>query len=336
MNRLINLFFSAIIAMGLFACSNNEDVSVTIYTSHDRVLSEPVLKKFEKSTGIQVNAVYDVEANKTVGLVNRLLAEKESPVADVFWNNEVGRSVLLQSKGAFEAIQTDEQLKHLNRHTGKYWVEFAARVRVLAINTKKNDTESISSINDLLDPKWKGKAAFSNPHFGTTGTHFSAIYTQLGEQKFREWLVKLKQNSVQMLPGNGQVRDKVASGEITVGLTDTDDALSAVLDGKSIRVVFPDQSENQQGMFVIPNTVGKIKNAPHSKAANKLIDFLLSPEVESMLAKGRGFQIPILHDIEGPSNVPQLNKARHFQHSFATDTENYEKMLTVFRDVWGI
>src|SRR5438128_2242010 len=47
---------------------------VVVYTSQDQVYAEPILKKFERQAGIRVRAVYDSEAIKTVGLVNRLLA----------------------------------------------------------------------------------------------------------------------------------------------------------------------------------------------------------------------------------------------------------------------
>lgn len=76
-----------------------EEQQVVIYTSLDKVFSEPVLEAFEKETGIKVLAVYDSEATKTTGLVNRLIAEKSSPRADVFWNSETGRTIILKQKG---------------------------------------------------------------------------------------------------------------------------------------------------------------------------------------------------------------------------------------------
>ena len=49
-----------------------------------------------------MKAVYDTEATKTVGLANRLAAEARNPQCDVFWNNEVIRTVMLKRKGALE------------------------------------------------------------------------------------------------------------------------------------------------------------------------------------------------------------------------------------------
>ena len=58
---------------------------VVVYVSHDQVFSEPILRDFEKETGIQVRAVYDTEETKSAGAMNRLIAEKRNPQADVYW-----------------------------------------------------------------------------------------------------------------------------------------------------------------------------------------------------------------------------------------------------------
>lgn len=72
---------------------------MVVYTSTDQVFSEPVLKKFEEETGIEVKAIFDTEETKSTGLVNRLIAEKNRPKCDVFWSNDVLRVEILKQKG---------------------------------------------------------------------------------------------------------------------------------------------------------------------------------------------------------------------------------------------
>ena len=67
--------------------------------SHDQVFSEPILKDFEKDTGIKVRAIYDTEESKSTGAMNRLIAEKNNPQADVYWANEPVRAEVLRQKG---------------------------------------------------------------------------------------------------------------------------------------------------------------------------------------------------------------------------------------------
>jgi iron(III) transport system substrate-binding protein len=60
---------------------SNEVQSVVVYVSHDEVFSEPILKDFERETGIRVRAVYDTEETKSTGAMNRLIVEKNNPQA---------------------------------------------------------------------------------------------------------------------------------------------------------------------------------------------------------------------------------------------------------------
>ena len=86
----------------LAGCSSSGD-SVTVYTSQDQVYAEPILQRFEQETGVRVRVVYDSEAVKTVGLINRLIAEKNHPRCDLFWNNEAFRTHQLAARNVLTA-----------------------------------------------------------------------------------------------------------------------------------------------------------------------------------------------------------------------------------------
>ena len=79
---------------------------VIAYCAQDQEYAEPILREFSKQTGIKARAVYDNEAVKTVGLANRLLAEREHPQCDVFWGNEEMRTRQLAAGGVFRAPRT--------------------------------------------------------------------------------------------------------------------------------------------------------------------------------------------------------------------------------------
>jgi iron(III) transport system substrate-binding protein len=61
----------------------------------------------------------------------------------------------------------------------------------------------------------------------------------------------------------------VASGQLTMGLTDTDDALGAKESGKSVELVFLDQGEAQMGTFVVPNTI--LNKSTHEDNCNQIL-----------------------------------------------------------------
>jgi iron(III) transport system substrate-binding protein len=82
--RIKNVVCLAVAAVVLAGCGTSHKNAVTVYVSEDQVFSEPILKDFEKETGIKVDAVFDTEEAKSTGVMNRFLAENNNPQADVY------------------------------------------------------------------------------------------------------------------------------------------------------------------------------------------------------------------------------------------------------------
>jgi iron(III) transport system substrate-binding protein len=309
--------------------SRGTERTVTIYVSTDRVFSEPVLRDYEKRTGVRVNAVYDTEETKSTGLANRLIAEKARPQADVFWSNEPVRTLVLKSRevlAPYRSPSADGIPAQLVDREG-YWTGFSARIRVIAYNTKlvKRD-EAPHSVFELADPKWRGQVAMADPRFGSTSFHVAALYAMAGDEKMDDFFRRLKANEVKVVDGNSVVRDLVARGEVKVGLTDTDDVNVAIEDGQPIDMVLPDASGI--GVPVMPNMVSLIANAPHAEEGRKLIDYLLSADVERQLAQSEAAQIPLHAGVPGPKNIPAIE-------TFKPMTLDYTKAASRVEDVTG-
>ena len=305
------LFVLAAMGIAVFqaeAWAKEAGKEVVVYTSLDQVFSEPILKEFERATGTRVRAVYDVEASKTTGLVNRLLAERSRPRCDVFWNSEVGRTIVLKEKGALAPYRSPsaEGIPPEFRDPQDHWTGFAGRARILIYNkTLLGKEELPSSIFELTQGRLKGKVAMGYPLFGTTATHVAAWYVSLGKEKAEEYLRALKANGLVVVDGNAVVRDLVAAGQLPMGFTDTDDAHVAVMAGKPVGVIYPDREG--MGTFLIPNTVALIQGAPHSQEGKRLIDYLLSEEVESRLAFGDSAQMPLRGGVKRPAHMPEIS-----------------------------
>ena len=304
-------FFLLILSI-LVQCTPKEH-SVVLYCALDRNYAEPLINKFQDSTGIAVQVVYDTEINKTVGLVNRIIAEKQRPQCDIFWNNEIIRTIILKNRGLLQPMSptSGNDISPAFKDSHGYWYGFAARGRVIIYNKINLKNRAIpQSIQELANAHWRGRAAIAYPLFGTTATHFALLYDQWGEEKARHFFQCIVDNQIGILDGNATVRDRVVTGDYDWGLTDTDDAHGAILGGAPVRIVYPDQAEDGLGMPLIPNTVAMIKGAPHPEAARKLADFILSPFVERELARGRSAQIPVRPDIEPPTGLAPLDGVR--------------------------
>lgn len=334
-NKIFVILAAIVLAsVGIVLTQRPEKNVVVVYVSHDQDLSEPILKRFESATGVKVLALYDTEATKTVGLVNRIIAEKDNPQADVFWNNEPMRTVKLKDLGLLEPYCSVNGADIPENFKDKdcYWFGFAARARVIIYNTNLiRKEEAPKSIYDFIDPKWKGKACIANPLLGSTSTHVALLFAFLGEEEAKELLKKMKENEVKIVESNSMVRDMVVAGECWFGLTDTDDAFDAIAEGKPVEMVFPDQQTF--GTMVFPNTVAIIRNAKHRENAEKLVDFLLSSEVEEELAK-TALQIPVKSSSKAPEEIKKfgLDNIKPVNISWSDVYNNLDKSLSFLKE----
>ncbi|MBI4243526.1 MAG: extracellular solute-binding protein [Planctomycetes bacterium] len=325
-----------LVFVSLSGCTkSSSDNEVVIYTALDLMFSEPILKQFELSTGIKVKIVSDTEAAKTVGLVNKLIEMKRKPEADVFWNNEIVRTIVLKNKGVIDPYVSKNaaEIPASFRDKDETWVGFAARARVILYNTNLVDKKDApTSIFDLAKPKWRGKVVIGNPIFGSTSTHVAALFVVLGSEKTMKFLNELKANDVRVAPGNAMARNLVMDGEVAICLTDTDDANGAFLKNKPIEMVYPDQ--DSFGTLVFPNTISLVKGAPHSDNAKKLIDYLSSVEVETQLASSKSAQIPLRSGVKPYSERFDLKTIKAMEVEWGKVAEMLEQSNKFVQEVF--
>jgi iron(III) transport system substrate-binding protein len=290
---------------------------VVVYVSHDEVFSEPILKDFERETGIRVRAVYDTEETKSTGAMNRLIAEKNNPQADVYWANEPIRAEVLRQQHIAapylspNAAAIPETFRDLNG----YWTGFAARARVLIV---RQDMEpKPASVFSYSDPRWRGKAVIANPLFGTTTDQIAALFVLLGDERARAFMQELHENAVKLSPSNGDSADLVARGQFAFSLVDSDDVVNRMNQHEPVTMVYPDQGESEIGCLIVPNAAVLIAAAPHQEAGKKLIDFLLSKETERKLAFSDAAQIPLHPDVAIPPLVRPIESIKVMKVDYA-------------------
>jgi iron(III) transport system substrate-binding protein len=302
--------------------------TVVVYTALDREFSEPILNAYAKRTGISVLSKFDVESTKTVGLTNLIVAEAARPRCDVFWNNEIVNTIRLKERGLLAPFRPSRagDLPETFRAKDGTWYGFAARARILIVNTKLvPEVDRPRGIKDLLNPKWKGKVGIAKPLFGTTATHAACLFATWGDDKAKQFFRDLKANGVQVLSGNKQVAQAVGSGQIAFGLTDTDDAMGEIDAGNPVAIVYPDREPGGLGTLFIPNTLSVLKGAPHQKTAETLADSLLSPEVEAALTKGPSAQIPLLKSTEVKARVETPRTVHAMEVDFEAAARVWER-----------
>jgi len=309
---------------------------VVVYTSVDQVFSEPVFRDFERRTGIRAQPVFDTEETKSTGVLNRLIAEAKNPRADVFWSGDPVRPFLLIRRGLVESYRSPNaaEIPAQFKDADGAWTGFAARARVLLVNRSRlAGREAPESIRDLADAKWKGEAALANPLFGTTTMHAAALFGALGDDEAKAFFQALRANEVRIAGSNGEVKRLVVAGEVTFGLADTDDANEALQEGASVEVVYPDQEG--MGTLVMPTAVVLLKGGPHPENGKKLIDFLLSADVERRMAEAAA-HMPLRADVPAQPNVRSALDIRPMQVDYSKLATTLERIQPWLREWMGL
>jgi len=299
--KALALILPALVFMAalLGGCGGHQESTVVVYCAQDQVFAEPLLAEFTRQTGIKARTIFDSEAVKTVGLANRLLAEKDHPQCDVFWGNEELRTRQLAAHGVFRATNG--------------FKTFGFRSRRIVINTNKVSlTEAPRTLVELTNATWRGKVALAYPMFGTTATHFLALRQRWGDAPWQTWCRALQANKPFLVDGNSVVVKLVGQGEAWIGLTDSDDVAGGIREGLPLAAM-PLTPET----LLIPNTVAVVRGAPHAAEAEQMFQFLQRSEVAGRLVKEQalegaqasqpqGLQVDweaLLHDLDAATAI---------------------------------
>ena len=247
------------------------DKKLIIYTSMKESLIKGIVEGFKKQ-----NPDIDVDYQSAGAgkLMAKIAAERQSGkiLADVIWTSEVPDFYKMKDEGILEKYQSPvlkETVNPFNDYDGSF---HAARLGTLGIiiNTDKIKTAP-TQWSDLLKPEYKNGFGIANPALsGTSYMSVALLEKQFGWKFFED----IKANGGRIGKGSGQVIDDTASGELVSSLA------------------------------VVPSPVAIFKGTPKLDAAKKFVDYLLSKEAQTLVAK-QG-TIPVREDVEIPAkfNLP--------------------------------
>ena len=258
---------------------------VVVYAAQDQVYAEPILKDFEKQTGVKVRPIYDSEATKTVAIANRLLAERKHPRCDVYWGNEELRTRQLASQNVF-------------RETNG-WAAFGYRSRRIAVSATNSIIPAPVSLVELTNPIYRGQLALAYPLFGSTATHLLALRQHWGDAVWENWCHALARNKPFLVDGNSVAARMVAKGQVKVALTDSDDIAAENREGANLKAL-PISSET----LLLPNTVAVVRSAPHPDAAQRLFEYLQTRPVTERLIQANAVEGALAADVQGSTLRP--------------------------------
>lgn len=311
---MFHLRYCLIVLACCAGCMRSEP-RVVLYCAQDRDFAVPLFEGFRQQSGLPIVPKYDTEKNKSVSLYEELVAEKNRPRCDLFWNNEILCTIRLQKQGLLEPYDSPSAKPYpaSAKAADHTWHAFATRARILVVNTRLvAEKERPRSLFDMTQPRWRNRVVMAQPQFGTSATQAVCLFQVLGSERAKKFYLDLKANGVQIAPGNKQVAEWVGQGrtpagqEVAIGITDSDDAMAEVREKHEVAIIYPDRDApagSKLGTLFIPNTLAILKGCPNADGARRLVDYLLSADVEKRLAEGESHQVPLNPDVK--ANLPR-------------------------------
>lgn len=302
--------YAAIACMGLAALASPslaQDQSINVYTYREPGLIEPLLEAFEAKTGIKSVVLFAKD-----GLIERVAAEGENSPADLVLTVDIGSLAAAKDAGIYQPLDlasVRDRVPSAYRDEDGAWTALSMRARVFYVS-KERVSETALTYDDIAGEAWKGRVCTrSGQHVYNIGLVASYLADH-GTEATKLWLTKVRDNLAMRPTGNDRAQVKsIFSGacDLAIGNTyymglmqnNTEEPEQQQW-AESVRIVFPNAETD--GTHV--NVSGAIlaKHAPHKANAEKLIDFLLSDEAQSLYAE-INYEYPIVNSVAPSATV---------------------------------
>lgn len=312
------------LAMSLAACGTKTDApkaassqapasgKVTVYMPSPAGLSNKIAKGFEKKTGIKVE-----QFQGTTGeILARLEAEKSNPVADVVVLASWSDGLSMKQKGELTAYQPKEADKLVKDFKDNDNTLFGYSASAVGVIYNKNVFPTLDADwSELANPEYQGKLAIPDPEKSGACKDFLAGYVSKYGWDALEGMAK---NGMKVPGANKAALEAVTTGEVGILVAGVDyNAYSSIKKGEPLAIYYP-----KSGTIVNPRPAMIMKSAPDKENAQKFMDYLLSDEVQQMVADAN--LLPGRQDVKAKniqlSDIPQIPADWTKMMSIASET----------------
>lgn len=292
--------FAALSVMSAAAAA----ADVSLYTTREPKLIQPLLEEFTKDTGVKVNTVFVKD-----GLIERVKAEGDKSPADVLMTVDIGNLLDLVEAGVTQPIASkvlEDTIPANLRGAEGHWYTLSLRDRVAYV-AKDLDVDAIT-YEALADPKWKGKVCIRSGQHPYNTALIAAMIAHNGPEATEAWLRNVKNNLGRKAAGGDRdVARDILGGICDIGIANAyyvgrmknaEPGTDARKWGDAIKVVRPTfANEKSRGTHVNISGAAVAKYAPNKDNAIKLLEYLVSDKAQGMYANAN-YEYPIKEGIE--------------------------------------
>jgi iron(III) transport system substrate-binding protein len=303
--RCVLAGLALVIAIGLAPqeWAGAQPSALTVYSGRAQPLVGPLLEQFGRAAGVQVRARY----GETAAIAATIMEEGPNSPADVYFAQDAGALGYLAYTGRLRRLP-DAVLQRVEsrfRSADGLWVGVSGRARVLVYNTRRVAPRGLpESITDLTAMRWRGRVGWA-PTNGSFQAHTTAMRLVWGNERTRRWLEAMRANGARAYPSNPAIVAAVGTGEVEVGLVNNYYLFQFLRERGE---VFPVRNHmfkgDDIGNLVNVAGVGIVDTSRNPAAAQRLVEFLLSPEAQRYFA-AETYEYPLVREVSAhPMLVP--------------------------------
>lgn len=307
--------------------ATSDDTSITIYTALEDDQIGDYLTSFEaQHPDIEVNIVRD-----STGIITaKLLAEADSPQADVVWGTAASSLLVAEDRGLLEpyAPKGLEAVNPRFRDSANppTWVGIDVWMSAFCVNTVESEKLGLpipKSWADLANPAYKGHIVMSNP--ASSGTGFLSVSTILqnsaSEEEGWAYLDALHENVAQYMHSGSRPCRAAGQGEYPIGISFGYRAVKQKAEGEPIEAVFPEEGS---GWDVEANAL--VKKPVIKEAAKTFLDWAISVDASEKYAQN--FAITAVKtDVPPPEGFPANAEAQLAENDLKWAATNRDRIL---------
>lgn len=341
MKKWLGLFASASILLA--ACGDDGDTnegtadeggseeggSLVIYSPNSEGLINATIPAFEEKYDVTVELI---QAG-TGELFTKLESEKDSPVADIIFGG--GYAQYSMSTDLFEEYVSSENENVISDYQNEsgFYTPYTLDGSVLVVNPDLVGDMEITSYEDLLNPELKGKIASGDA--ANSSSSFAQLTNMLlakgGYESDEAWqyVEDLYTNiDGKISSSSSNVYKTVADGEMAVGLSYEDPVAKLINDGANVEIVYP-----EEGVVFLPASAAIIKGTSNRDNAEKFIDFIISQEIQNVLATTTTNR-PVREDVETSDSMAAFSDINSIQEDMDYVSENRENIIDRYTEIF--
>jgi iron(III) transport system substrate-binding protein len=308
MTRAATLVLSGLLLLFLAAGCGPRDEFITVYAGRSAELVGPLLEQFARESGIKIRVRYGDGTELALGI----LEEGQNSPVDVYYGQDVGALGALRAEGLLAPLPQNvlDKVPSAFRSPDGLWVGTSGRARVIVYNTDAIDPKTLpKTILDYTDPKWRGRIGIV-PRSDGFPEFVTALRVVRGEPFARSWLEGLKANSPKTYPNNLAAIQSVARKEVDVAFLNhyyLYRFLAERGEGFKARNYYFDNGD-LGGLFLVAGAA-VLKSSPKQAAAQKFVEFLLSPTAQQYFAN-RDHEYPLVAGVAAGPELPALTSLK--------------------------